>query len=107
MGWNKGYEIMEKTVISVYNTGTLTPELLDSLMDPYKGTDCDSGCSHKLKADDGLGVEEIICKTMKPNEYEDVIKNPRYYENEPHEWNSNERAHDLFYSIWNGIWGIW
>lgn len=76
MGWNSGYTAMEKTVVSVYNTGRLTPELLDALMEPYKGTDCDSGGSAGLRADDGLGMEEIICKVMEPEKYQDVTRHP-------------------------------
>lgn len=107
MGWNSGYTSMEKSVVSLYDTGTLTAEILNTVMEPYKGTDCDSGGSCELKSTEGLGVEEIICKIMKPAEYEDVIKNPKYYEDEEPSWSSNERAYDLFRSIWNGIWGIW
>lgn len=107
MGWNSGYMAMEKTVVSVYNTGRLTPELLDELMEPYKGTDCDSGGSAGLKADDGLGVEEIICKVIEPEKYQDVTMHPEYYDDEPKSWRSNKRAGELFYSIWNGRWGIW
>ncbi|MCU6746330.1 hypothetical protein OCV51_01430 [Faecalicatena acetigenes] len=106
MGWNTGYRIMEQTVIEVYNAGILTPNLLEKLMEPYKHTDCDSGGSRDLKANDGLGVEEIICKVMEPEKYKDVIKNPKYYEGEPERWESNEKAYELFYSIWNGKWGI-
>lgn len=107
MGWNTGYKIMEHTVIAVYDTGTLTAQLLDTIMEPYKNTDCDSGGSENLKAKDGLGVEEIICKVMEPEKYMDVIQNPKYYEGESETWESNGRAYDLFKSIWNGKWGIW
>lgn len=107
MGWNAGYTEMEKTVMLAYDSGTLTVELLDKIMEPYKGTDCDSGGSMNLLSRDGLCVEEIICKIMKPEEYEDVVKHPKYYEGEEPCWNSNERAYDLFDSIWRGMWGIW
>lgn len=107
MGWNTGYRIMEQTVIAVYNTGSLTAKLLDQLMEPYKGTDCDSGGSEDLKSEDGLGVEEIICKVMEPEKYRDAIENPKYYEGEPEAWSSNEKACDLFDSIWRERWRIW
>ena len=80
MGWNSGYTTMEATVIAIYNTGNLTAELLDEIMTPYKGTGCDSGGSHDLRSNDGLGVKEIICKTMKPAEYKEAMDNPRMYE---------------------------
>lgn len=107
MGWNAGYTIMEHTVVTLYDKGLLTAEILDAVMEPYKGKDCDSGGSADLKAKDGLGVEEIICKTMEPEKYKDVIENPKYYEGEKECWKSNERAYDLFQSIWSGNWGIW
>lgn len=107
MGWNSGYKVMESTVVALYDAGVLTAEILDKTMDPYKGTDCDSGGSRDLKAADGLEVEEIICKIMKPDKYQDAVDNPVYYENEPHEWDSNEKAYELFYSIWRDLWKIW
>ena len=107
MGWNSGYKTMESSIVAVYDAGALTPKLLDKIMEPYKGTDCDSGGSQDLKSEDGLGVEEIICKIMKSDEYKDVIENPDYYEDEEPGWNSNKRAYDLFRSIWSDIWKIW
>lgn len=113
MGWNTGYTIMEHTVVTLYDSGMLTSDLLDKIMEPYKRTDCDSGGSHDLKAKDGLGAEEIICKTMKPEEYKEVVENPKWYEGEEPEtechdkWSSNEKAYDLFFSIWSNMWGIW
>lgn len=112
MGWNKGYTIMENTVVNLYDSGVLTSDLLNKIMEPYKRTDCDSGGSHDLKSKNGLCVEEIICKTMKPKEYKEVIENPKWYEGEEpktechDKWRSNEAAHDLFSSIWRGMWGI-
>lgn len=118
MGWNSGYTAMEAAVITVYNTGTLTSQTLDEMMEPYKGTDCDSGGSRNLRANDGLGVREIICKVMKPEEYQEAMDNPRMYDDfeeneelykEDPRWafNANEKAEDVFYSIWRDMWGIW
>ena len=113
MGWNTGYAIMENTVVALYDSGVLTSELLDKIMKPFKGTDCDSGGSNDLKARDGSGVEEIICKTMKPEKYKEVVENPKWHEGEEPEtedhdkWNSNEKAYDLFSSIWRDMWEIW
>lgn len=73
---------MEKTVIELYNAGNLTKGLLDTIMEPYKGTDCDSGGSRDLKAKDGKGVEEVICYIMDPEKYTDVIEKPEYYPDE-------------------------
>ena len=113
MGWNSGYAIMENTVVALYDSRVLTIDLLDKIMDPYKGTDCDSGGSNDLMSKDGLGVEEIICKIMKPEEYKEVIENPEWYTGEEPEselhnkWGSNKKAYDLFSSIWRDMWGIW
>lgn len=64
MGWNTGYEIMEATVIGAYNLGRLDKRLLKVLMEPYRGTDIDSGGSCDLRTRDGLGVEDVVCKVL-------------------------------------------
>lgn len=121
MGWNSGYEKMEKDIIDTYNMGKLSKDTLEKIMSPYMGTDCDSGGSKHLLSNDGLCVEHIICLTMKPEETKEVIDNPKWdcsYEEigvtiyndetypEPY-WTANERAYDLFMSIWRDIWGMW
>lgn len=121
MGWNSGFAEMERAVISAYDNGILTKELLDEIMEPYKGTDCDSGGSNNLVSKDGKCVEHIICLMMKPEETKEIIDNPiwevpyeeigvTHYEKkwypEPY-WIANEKSYDLFSSIWHGIWGCW
>jgi len=73
MGWNEGYEIMEATVIAVYDTGKLTKESLDTLMLPYYDTDIDSGGSQNLRSKDGHNVKEIVCLVMEPERYRDEV----------------------------------
>lgn len=113
MGWNSGYAIMEETVISLYDKEILTNDLLDTTMGPYKNTDCDSVGSLGLKSKDDLGVEEIICKVMKPDDYKKVIESPEWYKGEEpgteyhNRWHSNEKANELFDSIWHDMWGIY
>jgi hypothetical protein len=63
MGWNQGYEIFEATVVGAYDIGKLDKALLSVLMEPYRGTDIDSGGSHDLKSRDGKGVEQIVIET--------------------------------------------
>lgn len=63
MGWNKGYTIFEATVVGAYDLGKLDKELLSVLMEPYRGTDIDSGGSRDLKSKDGKGVEQIVIET--------------------------------------------
>ena len=99
MGWNSGYAAMEAFVIAVYDTGALTPEVLDKIMEPYKGTHCDSSRSRDVKTKDGLGVKEVICKTMKPLEYEDAIKKSTF--------TANENFQAAFDSIWKDMWHMW
>ena len=118
MGWNSGFTIMENTVVTLYDNGVLTKDLLDKIMNPFKGTDCDSGGSRGLVSNDGKCVEHIICEIMKPEETKNVVENPKWdcpYEEIPTNyegysdpyWKANENAYDLFYAIWRDMWGMW
>lgn len=62
MGWNTGYTIFEETVIGAYDLGKLDKPLLSVLMEPYRGSDIDSGGSQDLTSKDGLSVEEVVIK---------------------------------------------
>jgi hypothetical protein len=64
MGWNQGYTIFEATVVGAYDQGKLDKDLLRVLMEPYRGSDIDSGGSRGLQSKDGLFVEEIVIKTF-------------------------------------------
>lgn len=64
MGWNAGYTIFESTVVGAYDLGVLDEQLLKVLMEPYRGTDIDSGGSHGLRSSDGKDVEQIVIETM-------------------------------------------
>lgn len=118
MGWNEGFRIAEEQVVSLYNKGLLTPDVLDTLMEPFKETDCDTGGSQGLEAKDGLSFEMIVCKTMKSEEYKELLN--VLGEAEPDsgeqtyrsrisddEWDNSDEAYELFDTIWNGMWGIW
>lgn len=63
MGWNTGYTIFEATVVSVYDLGKLDKEMLSAIMEPYRGTDIDSGGRLGIKAKDGKMVEQIVIET--------------------------------------------
>lgn len=112
MGWNHGYTCMEASVIAVYNTGLLNKTILDAMMEPYKDTDCDAGGSRDLKTNDGLCVEQVICKIMEPEKYKEITEHPVWIQDqEPgtedhHPWHSNDLSWDLYWSIWNGRWNI-
>lgn len=60
MGWNAGYTIFEATVIGAYDLGRLDKKLLSVLMEPYRGTDIDSGGSRGLVSKDGKNVRQIV-----------------------------------------------
>ena len=51
---------------------------------------------------------------MKPEEYEDIIKNPKLPDDYEalkdiygDRWGANDKASDLFNSIWCKMWKIW
>lgn len=64
MGWNTGYTIFEATVVGAYDLGKLDKALLEVLMEPYRGTDIDSGGSADLESKDGKRVEQIVIETF-------------------------------------------
>lgn len=96
MGWNSGYTVMEQTVIVLYDRGLLNKEVLDAVMQPYFGTDIDSGGSQNLKTKDGLLVEDLICKIMEPDKYREATEGFIPDPDDP-EW--NEKLSDLWYEI--------
>ena len=64
MGWNRGYTIFESTVMGAYDLGVLSKDLLAVLMEPYRGTDIDSGGeAGLLSKQDGLNVQQVVIKT--------------------------------------------
>lgn len=73
MGWNQGFKILEDTVLEVYEKGALNKEMLSILLNPYKGTDIDTGGWQEKKAKDGLDVIEIMIKTY----YGELKKEPK------------------------------
>jgi hypothetical protein len=64
MGWNTGYTIFEATVVGAYDLGKLDKDLLEVLMEPYRGTDIDRGGSADLESEDGKKVEEIVIEAF-------------------------------------------
>ncbi len=63
MGWNAGYTIFESTVVGAYDLGKLDKAMLAVLMEPYRGTDIDSGGSCDLTSKDGKDVKQIVIET--------------------------------------------
>ena len=110
MGWNSGYAALEKAIISVYNTGNLSPIALDEIVKPYKGTDCDSGGSEDLKANDGLMVDQIICKVLCPIQFDRIVrafKANDEYDDFIEYWKNNDDAWNLYSKVWYGYWQMW
>ncbi len=107
MGWNTGYTIYEKTVIEVYNSGALTPELLRTLIEPYQDTDIDHGGSKGLKAHDGLDADEIVVKLLNPEAWEEYLKMPRPPE-DPYTWTPEQEtmSSELYWFMYDkgGAW---
>lgn len=101
MGWNAGYEIMEATVVGAYKLGVLDKKLLKVLMEPYRNSDIDAGGSNDLKANDGKGVEQIVCSILgirypvRPK----LPRNEDKWTDEQH--NTSEDYYDACYKAFN------
>lgn len=63
MGWNSGYTIFVASVIGAYDLGKLDKDLLSVLMEPYRGSDIDSGGCRHLRARDGKEMRQIVIET--------------------------------------------
>ena len=106
MGWNQGYTIMEEAVIAAYDTGALTKEFLNALMQPYAGSDIDHGGCHDLRSKDGLSADEIVCKVMEPERFAEVAPIPeqkpdRVRQTEKDFVITDNKAHDGYtYESW-------
>jgi hypothetical protein len=92
MGWNAGYTIFEATVVGAYNLGKLDKDLLAVLMEPYRGTDIDSGGSKDLLSHDGKDVMQIVIETW-------GLEMPKRPDGEPSPW--TEEWDDYFDAIYD------
>jgi hypothetical protein len=102
MGNNAAYSSFEHTIITVYDHGVLTLELLDALAKDYEDMDVDSGGSRDLTTKDGKTLEEVCIGLVDPS-WVPVKSDGKYY-SDPDAWEWDER-----YSKWNeithGRWG--
>jgi hypothetical protein len=89
MGWNQGYTIFESTVVGAYNLGKLDKELLTVLMEPYRGTDIDSGGGKNLQAMDGKSVEQLVIETWGLKMPERPVAD---YDADPDAWDDYDEA---------------
>ena len=113
MGWCQGGSIIQNQVITLYDAGVLTPNILDAIMKPFEGSDADTAGFHAgVTAKDGKGVEEIICLVMQPNEYAEAVeKLPSDHwllsmKPEERSFENSEVGYRLFDSIWRIRWEI-
>ena len=70
MGWNEGYTVMERQVISLYDAGALSPETLKTILEPYRDTDIDHGGCMNLVTHDGKSADDVILSMLSPAEYQ-------------------------------------
>lgn len=104
MGWNKGYSIMEKQIVGLYDLGVLTKDVLEIIMQPFCNSDIDSGGSNNLKSKDGKTAEDIICFVIEPEKYQEAVSN---FVPDPKEPGWNEELYNLYNEIIESRWGIW
>lgn len=103
MGWNSGYTIFEATVVGAYDLGKLDKKLLSVLMEPYRGSDIDSGGEMGLMSKDGLDVRQIVLKTWglpipeRPDLPDDYKKWTRKQDA------ANEAYHELIYTAFRSV----
>jgi|ERR1041385_870592 hypothetical protein len=103
MGNNAAYSAFEHTIITIYNYGVLTLDLLDELAKEYEDTDIDSGGSRDLKTKDGKTLEDVCIGLVDPT-WVPVKNESRRYGGEPEHWEWYER-YDKWKEITDGRWG--
>lgn len=109
MGWSSAGKIISEQVLSLYNDNKLSKEILETIVEPYIGSDCDTDYFYD-KANDGKDVHEIICEIMLPNKYKEISQNLVFeydeIEEDKHFINSSNGL-NLFYEIWRETWKMW
>lgn len=91
MGWNDGYTAYERTVVNLYDSGQLTPDLMRSIIEPYRNTDLDhGGCMH-LRTIDGLSADEVVVKLLSPEFWDNYLSM------------GAEADYEDFYATWQDI----
>ena len=116
MGWNDGYTIWEHMIITLYDRGLLTKDLLQALADPFKNRDIDHGGSRDLTAEDGSNADEIVVKIMEPEAFAEISKDKPYIKDwrecigDEEKMDALGEYHDKIYAVWCRIgteeWGF-
>lgn len=84
-------------MVGAYDLGKLDKELLTVLMEPYRGSDIDSGGSRDLKSKDGKGVELIVIDTWG---LEPPKTPPGNFDDDPEAWDDyNDAVYDKFREV--------
>jgi hypothetical protein len=103
LGNNVTYSTFQHTVITLYNHGVLTVDLLDELAKEYEGTDIDSGGDTGLLTKDGKTLEEVCIGLIDPAWIPERSENDEDYM-DPAEWEDEERYYK-WERITDGRWG--
>lgn len=90
MRTRRAYTTFEQTVVTLYNRGVLTPELLDTLAWMYQGMDVDSAGSRGFITHDGKDVQQVCIALINPS-FELIARgscddDEDYWEKELKEW---------------------
>ena len=103
MGWNTGYRIFEQTVMGAYNLGKLDKPLLEILMEPYRGTDIDSGGGSDMETVDGKNIQELVVEIITGEIMVRPTTNP---EEDPQPWyDYQDELYEKFSKISRGYFG--
>ena len=102
MGNNAAYSTFEYTVVTIYDHGVLTLELLDALARDYTGMDIDAGGSRDLTTKDGKTLEEVSIGLVDP-QWKPVKRDDKHY-SDPEFWEDDE-CYDKWTSITDERWG--
>jgi hypothetical protein len=95
---------MEQQVVSLYDKGVLTKDVLNTLMQPFCGSDIDSGGSQNLKTKDGKSADDVICFIMESERYREATEN---FAPDPGDPDYNRELFDLCYEITRREWNFW
>ena len=93
VGWNSGFTIFEATVVGAYDLGVLDKKLLAVLLEPYRGSDIDSGGCRDLVSADGKGVKQIVIEVSGGSM---PLEPPGGFG--PDDWESQDEHNDAVYS---------
>lgn len=98
MGDNSAYTHMEASVIAAYNAG-LRGEQLAPFLEPYRGSDIDSGGRCDLKTIDGKDIDEVLLEAFGTPEQLAVYKRAEAEEDDDLRENLNDEVLEAISAI--------